>query len=56
MTLAENPYTYSPGSSTPGAGVTPEEGQKDLWGYFWLSIVSTIIITVAGLAAWLAIR
>lgn len=46
------PYTPSPGSSTPSPGVTPQEGTKDLWGFFWLSVANTAIIAVAGLAAW----
>ena len=48
----ENPYAYSPGSSTPGAGVSAAEGVGDLWGFVWLSVASTVIITLAGLVAW----
>lgn len=47
-----NPYAFSPGSSTPGPGVGPEEGQRDLWGFFWLSLLNTLIIGVAGVATW----
>jgi hypothetical protein len=47
-----NPYAYSPGSSTPGASVSAEEGQADLWGFFWLSLFNTLIIGVVGLAVW----
>ncbi|HZY91351.1 MAG TPA: hypothetical protein VFG07_01045 [Thermoplasmata archaeon] len=46
------PYTPNPGSSTPSPAVSPEEGRRDLWGFFWLSIANTVIITVAGLVAW----
>jgi hypothetical protein len=48
----ENPYAYSPGSSTPGAGVSASEGVGELWGFVWLSVASTVIITVVGLVAW----
>lgn len=47
-----NPYAYSPGSSTPGASVSPAEGRADLWGFFWLSLVNTAIIAVVGIAVW----
>ncbi|MCI4330516.1 MAG: hypothetical protein L3K19_01545 [Thermoplasmata archaeon] len=47
-----NPYAYSPGSSTPGASVSPEEGRADLWGFFWLSLINTFIIAVVGIAVW----
>ncbi|MCI4336160.1 MAG: hypothetical protein L3K17_03055 [Thermoplasmata archaeon] len=51
-----NPYTRTPGSSTPGPEVTPEEGRKELWGFFWLSVANTMIITVAGVGTWLIIH
>ncbi len=50
------PYTPTPGSSTPSPEVTPEEGVRELWGFFWLSIANTLIITVAGLVAWWLVR
>jgi hypothetical protein len=46
------PYTPTPGSSTPGPRVTPAEGREELWAFFWVAIVSVVIITVGGLAAW----
>jgi hypothetical protein len=46
------PYTPYPGSSTPGAEVGPEEGMGELWGFFWLSLLNTVIIAVAGIVAW----
>jgi hypothetical protein len=46
------PFTPTPGSSTPAPEVSPEEGRKELWGFFWLSLANTLIITVAGLIAW----
>lgn len=46
------PYTATPGSSTPSPEVTPTEGRSDLWGFFWLSIANTLIITVVGLVVW----
>ncbi|MCI4337568.1 MAG: hypothetical protein L3K17_10375 [Thermoplasmata archaeon] len=48
----ENPYAHGPGSSTPGAGVSASDGRADLWGFAWLSVASTVIITVVGLVAW----
>lgn len=47
-----SPYAASPGSSTPGADVTPEEGTAELWTFFWVAIVSIAIIAAGGLAAW----
>jgi hypothetical protein len=52
----QTPYTASPGSSTPSPEVTPEEGRRELWGFFWLSIANTAIITVAGVATWIAVH
>jgi len=48
----EYPYTPTPGGSTPPPAMTPEEGRADLWGFFWLSIANTVIITVVGVAVW----
>ncbi len=50
------PYTPSPGSSTTSPTVTPEEGKADLWGYFWLALLNTLIIAVAGIGAWLYVH
>ncbi len=46
------PYTPTPGASMPPPPTTPAEGVADMWGYFWLAIVSTAIIAVTGLVAW----
>ena len=46
------PYTPYEGSSTPPASTPPEEGVRGLWEFFWLSVLSTSIIAVAGIAAW----
>ncbi|MGA8542402.1 MAG: hypothetical protein WB947_02500 [Thermoplasmata archaeon] len=46
------PYTPTPGSSTPGPEVTPAEGVAELWTFFWVALVSVVIIAVFGLAAW----
>jgi len=46
------PYTPYPGSSTPPSSVGPEEGKHELWGFFWLALLNTLIIAVAGLVAW----
>jgi hypothetical protein len=51
-----NPYATSPGSSTPGAGVSPEEGSADLWTFFWLSAISTAILIVVAAAGWLLVH
>ncbi len=48
----QTPYTPTPGSSTPSPDVSPKEGVRELWGFFWLSLANTVIITVAGLVAW----
>ena len=47
-----SPYTPTPGSSTPSPEVTPAEGRSELWGFFWLSLANTLIITIAGLVVW----
>jgi hypothetical protein len=47
----ENPYATTPGSSTPGRGVSREEGVADLWSFFWLSLSGTAILVIVGLAA-----
>jgi hypothetical protein len=48
----KTPYTPTPGSSTPGPEVTPEEGIAEVSGFFWLSLISTGIIVVVGMSAW----
>ena len=48
-----NPYNRSPGGSTPGPDVTPSEGTGELWAFFWVAVVSVVIITVGGVGAWL---
>ncbi|HKV89864.1 MAG TPA: hypothetical protein VJQ43_01550 [Thermoplasmata archaeon] len=51
-----NPYATTPGSSTPGVGVSAEEGTSDLWSFFWLSVACTAILTVVGVLGWLLFR
>jgi hypothetical protein len=46
------PYTATPGTSTQEPHITPEEGIKDLWAFFWLAILNSLIIVVAGVATW----
>jgi hypothetical protein len=46
------PYTPTPGSSTPGPEVSPQEGKAELLGFFWLSIINTAIIVAVGMAVW----
>jgi hypothetical protein len=46
------PYASSPGSSTPSPEVGPTEGKRELWAFFWLALANTLIISVAGIAAW----
>lgn len=50
------PYAPSPGSSTPPSDVTPSEGNRELWAFFWLGLVNTAIIGGSGVAAWLLIH
>jgi hypothetical protein len=49
------PYTPYPGGSMPPAETRPEEGKRDLWAFFWLAILNTVIIAVAGVATWLLV-
>lgn len=53
---ADNPYATTPGSSTPGVGISHEEGVRDLWAFFWLSVGCTAIITIVGLGAWVFVH
>jgi hypothetical protein len=46
------PYTPYPGGSMPPAETTPEEGKRDLWTFFWLALLNTIIIAAAGILTW----
>jgi hypothetical protein len=50
------PYTPYPGGSIPSATVTPHEGKRDLWFFFWLSLADTAIIAVAGIVVWLYVH
>ena len=47
-----NPYAGPPGSSTPSPEVTPKEGSSELWAFFWLALLNTAIIGVAGVVTW----
>ncbi len=51
-TTYQTPYTPTPGGSTPPASVTPAEGKRELWGFFWLALLNTAIIAVAGVVTW----
>ena len=46
------PYTPYPGSSTPSASVHPQEGRAELWGFFWLALLNTLVIAVVGVVTW----
>lgn len=48
----QTPYTPYPGSSTPSSSVGPAEGRHELWGFFWLAMLNTLIIAVAGIVTW----
>ncbi len=47
-----SPYTPYPGSSTPPPSVQPTEGKGEMWTFFWLTLVNTVVIAVAGIATW----
>jgi hypothetical protein len=51
-----NPYATTPGSSTPGVGVSAEEGSADLWTFFWLSAISSGILIVVAAVGWLLVH
>jgi hypothetical protein len=55
-TTFRTPYTPTPGSSTTSPEVGPEEGKADLWGYFWLALLNTLIIAVVGISTWLYVH
>jgi len=46
------PYTPTAGSSTPSPEITPAEGKRELWWFFWLALLNTLIIAVAGIVTW----
>jgi hypothetical protein len=50
------PYTPYAGSSTPSASVGPAEGKRELWGFFWLALLNTLIIAVCGIGTWLYVH
>ena len=50
------PYTPYPGSSTPSSHVMPEEGKRELWTFFWLALLNTAIIAVAGIVTWVFVH
>jgi hypothetical protein len=49
------PYTPYPGGSQPAAQTPPAEGVRELWSFFWLALLNTAIISVAGVVTWLLI-
>jgi hypothetical protein len=52
----QTPYTPYPGGSQPAARVGPQEGKSELWGFFWLSILNTVIIATAGIVTWVYVH
>lgn len=50
------PYTPTPGGSTPPPEETPKQGIGELWAFFWLALLNTAIIVVAGVATWYFVR
>jgi hypothetical protein len=46
------PYTPYPGGSLPPAATDPKEGKHELWTFFWLALLNTAIIAVAGVTTW----
>jgi hypothetical protein len=51
-----NPYTPTPGGSTPGPEVTPAEGVADLWAFFWVTFAAIVIIAGFGIAGYLYVH
>jgi hypothetical protein len=51
-----SPYTPTPGSSTPPPDVGPAEGTGELWTFFWVAVVSMVIIAAFGLGAWVYVH
>ena len=50
------PYTPTAGGSTPPPELKPSEGIADFWAFFWLSLLNTAIIGVAGIATWVLVH
>jgi hypothetical protein len=51
-----NPYHDSPGSSTSPPHTSPEEGVRELWTFFWVTVISVVIIATFGIGAWLYVH
>ncbi|HUI38198.1 MAG TPA: hypothetical protein VLY85_01045 [Thermoplasmata archaeon] len=52
----QTPYTPTPGSSTPSPEVKPKEGVREFWVFFWLAVLNTAIIGIAGIVTWLFVH
>jgi hypothetical protein len=50
----KSPFTAYPGGG-PSVATGPEEGTKELWLFFWLAILNTVIIAAAGIGTWLLV-
>jgi cytochrome b subunit of formate dehydrogenase len=50
------PYTPTPGGSTPPVGTPPAEGEHEVQAFFWLALLSTVIIAATGIAVWLLLH
>jgi hypothetical protein len=46
------PYTPTPGGSTPPAETGRGEGQFEIRAFFWLAILSTVVIAAVGVGIW----
>jgi hypothetical protein len=47
-----SPYTPYPGGATPAAREGPTEGWHELSTFFWLALLNSTIIAVAGVLTW----
>jgi hypothetical protein len=46
-----NPYTPYPGGG-PAHDTEAKEEVGELWTFFWLAILNTVIIAAAGIVTW----
>jgi cytochrome b subunit of formate dehydrogenase len=50
------PYTRTPGGATPPLGTAPAVGEHEVRAFFWLSLLSTVIIAATGITVWLLLH
>jgi cytochrome b subunit of formate dehydrogenase len=50
------PYTPTPGGATPPVGTPRAIGEHEVRAFFWLALLSTVIIAATGITVWLLLH